>query len=184
MLQSFIQIAGSDIAQVDTSAKQALGTIGYGQCFIDTATANAPAYVSGPVSGDTVTEYDGNLYIYLQGCASTIAGSVVTYNLNGATTLVTTSTTPGLPIAVATAAIAATTSYGWYVISGAAVVATNADVAANTRLQTTATGGKLDDTTTANVYTNSIIARAATTAGAAALTVGQVSGFPLANLAL
>lgn len=60
-------------------------------------------------------------YIYLPGCASTLAGSWVTYNpsagMASATTALLTVTATG-PVAIATAAVDATTEYGWYLIKG------------------------------------------------------------------
>lgn len=66
--------------------------------------------------------------IYLQGASSTIEGSLVTYNpRDGSTTLVPTSNkNKGWPVAVSTAAINTTGSYGWYQIGGVAKLAKDA----------------------------------------------------------
>lgn len=64
--------------------------------------------------GETV-EVDGNVYIYLQGVASTAANDFVTYNGSFATALLTT-TSIG-PVAIAMAATVAS-EYGWYLVSG------------------------------------------------------------------
>jgi hypothetical protein len=63
--------------------------------------------------------------IYLQGAASTLQGSCVTYNpLVGSTTLITTGAkNTGAPVAFAAAAINTTGSFGWYQIGGTALVA-------------------------------------------------------------
>lgn len=55
-------------------------------------------------------------FIYLKGVASTVVGSVVEVNGDGATALA--ATTSKGPLAVAMSANAASTSYGWYAIRG------------------------------------------------------------------
>lgn len=87
-------------------------------------------------------DQNGNEYIYLTGVASTIAGSVVTYDEAGVTTLIVANAT-GM-VAVAQAATIAST-YGWYLISGSCLVATADDVADNGNMYITATAGKVDD---------------------------------------
>lgn len=69
-------------------------------------------------------------FIYLQGVASTIAGSVVNYNpLTGVTTLNVPAAITNLPIAIAVAPCVASL-FGWYQVSGVAIVANNATAAA------------------------------------------------------
>jgi hypothetical protein len=78
--------------------------------------------------------YGGGEFIYLLGVASTIAGSVVTYNGNttgtptGQTTLAPATANLGQPLAVAMSANLAA-SWGWYQIAGNAVAATNGTLA-------------------------------------------------------
>jgi hypothetical protein len=72
-------------------------------------------------------------FIYLKGVASTIAGSVVTYDHAGVTTLIVADASG--PVAVAMAATVAST-FGWYCISGTVLV----DVVANSLAA--AAGGK------------------------------------------
>lgn len=89
--------------------------------------------------GDIVTAVDPTYgvgeFIYLLGVASTVVGSLVTYNGNatGTPTYQTTlaPSTAGLaqPVAVAMAANVAS-QYGWYQIAGNAVIATNGTLAA------------------------------------------------------
>jgi hypothetical protein len=93
---------------------------------------------------------EGNEYIYLKGVASCIAGSWVMFDEAGTTTLLDTDVAASLigGIAVAQAAVDATTEYGWFMIfgtcsAGAATVADNAKVFAS------ATAGVCDDTGTA-----------------------------------
>src|SRR6185436_7277303 len=87
---------------VDTVARNVLGTRARG---VDT-------------TGNTAE------YIYLQGVASTIAGSVVTFDNAGLTTLIVADASG--PVAVATGITVAST-YGWYMIQGTILV----DVVAN-----------------------------------------------------
>ena len=74
---------------------------------------------------DTVAQYpmlsrardeNGNEYIYLTGCSSTVLGSWVIYDELGATTLLA-ANAKGF-VAVAMAAIDSTSEYGWYCIFG------------------------------------------------------------------
>jgi hypothetical protein len=64
---------------------------------------------------------DGNRYVYLPGITSTVAGSWVTINQasgpTGATTALLTVTATG-PVAIATAAVDASTKWGWYLVRG------------------------------------------------------------------
>ncbi len=88
----------------------------------------------------------GNEYIYLIGCASTINGSVVTYNSSVYQTTLIAANAVG-PVAVANAAVLAT-QYGWYMIAG---IHTGVDVVANSTASATAgvgretTDGKVGD---------------------------------------
>jgi hypothetical protein len=175
------QINASDIGTVDTAAQEIVGSLAAGTALILVGT-NTAVYQTDTSNASTV-KYSGNIYIYLAGCANTIVGSVVTYTHAGATVLADTSTAVGLPLAVATGLTSSTSKWGWYLVLGTGCLATNNDVSANTRMQTTATGGMVDDTTTANKYVNGLIARGATTASGAAVTIGQVT-FPIANLAV
>lgn len=91
------------IATTDTVQNHPLGTIVRGR--------------------DTATGGGGGEFIYLLGVASTVVGSLVTYN---ATTFQTTlsptnATTDGSPLAVAMSANVAS-QYGWYQIAGMAVI--------------------------------------------------------------
>jgi hypothetical protein len=69
-------------------------------------------------------------FILLAGVASTVVGSVVTYNsTTGLTTLAPAGNNKPQPIAIAMAANTATTTWGWYQISGQAVAAKTAALA-------------------------------------------------------
>ena len=94
------------------------------------------AHAVDPVQG-------GGEFVYLPGVANTVQGSVVTYNQKTpATTLAATGAPSAAPVAVAMAAIGAG-QWGWYQVSGNAMVAktTAAAIAAGAALALTATAG-------------------------------------------
>jgi hypothetical protein len=105
-----------------------------------TVTGPQPAGRSSPSRlGAIVRAYDPTYgmgeFIYLLGVASTVVGSVVTYNGNNAgtptfqTALAPATANQDKPLAVAMSANVAG-QYGWYQIAGNAVVATNGTLAA------------------------------------------------------
>lgn len=68
------------------------------------------------------TTYGEGEFIYLEGVASTVVGSLVTYDqVTSSTTLATATANAGLPLAVAMSACTADL-YGWYQVKGAAVI--------------------------------------------------------------
>jgi hypothetical protein len=74
-------------------------------------------------------------FIYLQGVASTVAGSLINYNaFTGATTLNVPAANAALPLAVALAPTVANL-FGWYQISGNALVVNNATAAVGNAFQ-------------------------------------------------
>lgn len=88
----------------------------------------------------------GDEYIYLQGVASTILGSAVTYDENGLTTLVVANAIG--PVAFAMAAIVAN-KFGWYCVrspAGGMLVSTDAGIADNGLVYIDGTAGRVDDT--------------------------------------
>lgn len=87
----------------------------------------------------------GNEYIYLKGVGSTAAGSVVTYDEAGATTLIAANAVG--PVAVAQAAVDSTSEFGWYMISGKCAAACDAGITDNVGLFIDGTAGRVDDTT-------------------------------------
>lgn len=109
-----------NIAVTDTVKNNVVGTI---------VTAVDPAY-------------DAGEFIYLKGVASTVVGSVVIYDTYAETTKLATAGDRG-PVAVAMSANVAN-QYGWYQISGAAVVKAGT-VLANGNVYVTATAGTVDD---------------------------------------
>lgn len=105
-------------------------------------------------------------FIYLKGVASTIKGSVVTFDEAGVTTLVVANGKG--PIAVAMAALDATTKFGWYCIQGTIkcdVVANSAD---NSTVGRETTDGKIGDGRAAGDEIANAFQREATTAAALA----------------
>jgi len=111
------------IALTDTTQNHALGTI---------VTAVDPTYGAGE-------------FIYLKGVASTVVGSMVDYDSYLATTALSPATGGTGPVAVAMSANVAS-QYGWYQITGVAVVkAPNAMVAGAEVFSLAATPGSVDD---------------------------------------
>lgn len=99
-----------------------------------------------------------NEYIYLQGVASTIAGSVVTFDRStGLTTLIVGNAVG--PVAVAMAATVAST-YGWYCIYGTCTAACDT-IADNTACYIDGTAGRIDDAVVAGDLVAGMFARSA-----------------------
>jgi len=100
--------------------------------------------------GTIVSAYDPTYgyaqFIYLKGVASTVIGDVVNYRSDTGATVRGVLATRG-PVAVAMSANVAN-QYGWYQISGMAVVKAGT-VAANGNVYLTATDGTVDDAVTA-----------------------------------
>jgi hypothetical protein len=94
-----------------------------------TANGTALAVPTPPLQpGMIVQAYDPTFgqgeFILLKGVASTAVGSLVVYNTTSyTTTLCPVTANLGQPVAVAMSANTASTSWGWYQISGVAVVA-------------------------------------------------------------
>lgn len=92
--------------------------------------------------GTIAFDADGNEYIFLEGVASTILGSWVTFDEAGATALLAANAVG--PVAIAMAAIEAN-EYGWYLRAGSTTAASADDTADNTALYIDATAGRVDD---------------------------------------
>ena len=108
------------IAITDTVQNHALGTI---------VTAVDPTYGAGE-------------FVYLKGVASTAVGDAVIFNQYAGTTTRAVAGSRG-PVGIAMSANVAS-QYGWYQISGSAVI-TCGTVAANAPLYVTSTAGTVDD---------------------------------------
>jgi hypothetical protein len=102
--------------------------------------------------GTRKRDVSGNEYIYLKGVGSTAANDVVIFDEGYASTRLSTSFSGAAQVAVAQAAVDATTKYGWYLIWGLGSASAAATVAADQMLQPTATAGQVDDTTTAGDF--------------------------------
>lgn len=113
------------IALTDTVQNHPLGTI---------VTATDPTFGAGE-------------FIYLKGVGSTVVGSLVVFNPNtGTTTLAPNTANLGQPVAVAMSANVAS-QYGWYQISGTAVVKKTAvAIAPDQRVWLSGTAGSVFST--------------------------------------
>ncbi len=107
-------------------------------------TETTQKHVLGTVIRASDPTYGEGEFIYLLGVGSTVVGSMVTYNTTTYQTALTptTGTTDGAPIAIAMSANVAS-QYGWYQISGNAVVKkTGVAVAPSTGLWLSGTAGR------------------------------------------
>lgn len=135
---------------------------------VDLTTPLQPVLTS--VRGTDNTDGDAE-FIYLQGCAGTIVGSVVTFDHLGQTALIVADASG--PVAVAMAIVDAITKYGWYCVKGVVpvdVVANSAAAVAggkNPGFETAA--GKVGDGRAAGDEIHNFFQRVATTTAALAL---------------
>lgn len=97
------QLAASKPGDVDTTQKH---TLGARRKFRHVPTSSS------------ATSYGIGEFIYLPGAASTAAGDAVTWDVAFATTRAAAGAGVPLSVAFATAAVDATTKYGWYQIVG------------------------------------------------------------------
>lgn len=115
------------------------------------------AGISAGRTPDTVPQFNpgtaargdqGGLFLYGQATAAIAAGDFVVFNNSLQASLLTTANSPrGAKIAVARYAMAAN-QWGWFQVEGQAAGRTAAAVAAGAQLNTTATGGAIDDDAT------------------------------------
>lgn len=142
---------------------------GYTKVF-DGDTDAVDSYENNPV-GTRAFDKNGNEYIYLKGVADTEAGSWVTFDEDGATTL---SDENALGrVAIAMAAITAD-KYGWYQIYGKNTIALIGGTDAvddNSELYLTASPGRVDDADVAGDLIKGAISRSAPDAAGSPLTV-------------
>lgn len=125
----------------------------------------------------TTKTVNGNVFIYLQGVASTAIGSWVTFTSAGVTTLYVAAGKGRL--AVAMSANILTTTFGWYQIFGSAQGLAAASYAANAKVWATATPGVVDDADVATDLVAGAIGR--TTIGAAQALVTFDLSYPFAH---
>jgi hypothetical protein len=126
--------------------------------------------------GTTARGSDRNVYIYLKGVASTVAGSWVTYDEAGVTALLAANAKG--PVAVASAATVANT-YGWYCIFGTPNALIAANCADNVCIGRETSDGTAGDGRAAGDEIIGAITRGSTS-GSPALTPVQISS-PLVN---
>ncbi len=132
--------------------------------------------------GTRVRAYDPTYgegeFVYLEGVASTVAGSSVTYNALAGTTALTVLTSKNLaqPVAVAMSANVAS-QFGWYQTVGVALIKkTAAKISPNTALWFTATGGSVSSTAVSGAQVvNCRGVPAATLASAATFVSAQIN---------
>lgn len=115
--------------------------------------------------GTRAFDKDGNEYIYLQGVASTAAGSWVTFDEAHLTTLAVANAKGR--VAIAMAAIVAS-SYGWYQIYGNNTIGKAATAFAdNGVVYLTSTAGTIDDADVAGDLVKGAMGRSAVSGGVA-----------------
>lgn len=107
-------------------------------------TAENPAHPAGTIVQAYHQTYGMGEFIYLKGVSSTAIGSWVTYNGDDMTTTLLAANAIG-PVAVATAAVTAATSYGWYQITGKAIGKALSGYVDNALVYATSTAGSVDD---------------------------------------
>lgn len=116
--------------------------------------------------------YGEGEFIYLKGVASTVVGDAVVYDNYAGSTTRAVAASRG-PVGISMSANVAS-QYGWYQINGTAV-GKAATVAANAVIQTTATAGTIDDTTTAGQYIEGAVTRTADGTPSAGFALLQLS---------
>jgi hypothetical protein len=125
--------------------------------------------------GDVIQDYAGNTWVYVKASAAIAQYDVVTYDETFITTVAPVSTSNdarGDKLGVAAAAFEAD-DYGFLQIYGPCTVNVLASCNANAELTITATGGSLDDATTASLMVaDGIVLTAANSASVAAAKAG------------
>lgn len=109
---------------------------------------------------------NGNEFVYLQGVASTVVGSWVTFTSAGVTTLLVANGKGRVGIAMA--AVALTTNFGWYQVFGQASGLT-LGVTSGNKIWATATAGSIDDVDVAVDLIVGAICRSTTATGLVAV---------------
>ena len=115
--------------------------------------------------------YGGGEFIYLKGVASTAVGNVVIYDQYAATSTRAVAGSRG-PAAVAMSANVAN-QYGWYQVSGSAVV-TCGTVSANAPLYVTASAGVVDDAVVSGDKLDGFVSKTANGTPAAGQLIAQI----------
>lgn len=115
--------------------------------------------------------YGAGEFVYLKGVASTAVGDVVIFDQQAGTTTRAVAGSRG-PVAVAMSANVAS-QYGWYQISGSAVV-TCGTVAAGAPLYVTATAGSVDDAVVSGDKIDGFVSKSANGTPSTGLLVAQI----------
>lgn len=135
---------------------------------IDTSTLVGAVSTYRNIPGTRTFDDAGNEFIYLQGVASTVAGSIVSFGLSAVSAFQTALSVTGVrgPIAVAMAAVLAG-QYGWYQIYGLNTVAVFNGAAVAGAMLFSASTGKCDDAVVSgDRIDNAIVAATVSGAGA------------------
>lgn len=121
--------------------------------------------------------YGQGEFILLLGAASTIVGSMVRYNaVTFATTLVAATAVQDVPVAIAMSANTSTSQWGWYQISGTAVLAKTAVIVLpNVAVYISATAGKVKALASAGLQVVACKSQTATTASASGTVLVSVN---------
>lgn len=133
---------------------------------------------------DTASGQGAGEFIYLPGVASLAVGSVVTYNpLAKTVTLAPHTANLNSPVAVAMSANTATTSYGWYQITGVAVIKriTGAKTSPSVPLFLSATAGSVQSVASAGKQIVSCVTVNAATVASATTTIQALINRPFAQ---
>lgn len=132
-----------------------------------TAVPTLPLYPGMIVQAQDPT-YGMGEFILLAGVASTIIGSLVRYNtVSFATTLAVNTAVQDMPVAVAMSANVSATTWGWYQISGTAVLAKTAVIVLpNVAVYLSGTAGKVKAVASAGLQVVACRSQLATTASA------------------
>lgn len=142
---------------------------GYTPPNSSTAIPTPPAYL-GMIVQATDPTFGSGEFICLAGVASTAVGSAVIYDGTTYTTALTTGTAlanSGRPIAIAMSANTAATTFGWYQITGTAVVRKAAvAIAPKATLGVTTTAGSIGASASGKQILNARTANTATVASA------------------
>lgn len=111
-------------------------------------------------------DYAGNEYVYLQGVASTVVGSVVTYGLTGTNAFQTALSVTGAkgPVAIAMAAVLAA-NYGWFQRKGTGTANFNGSAVAGAKLYSASTGLCDDAVVSGDQITGAIVGATVSTSG-------------------
>lgn len=142
-----------------------------GYANIGTATTvPTPPLVGGMIVRAKDPTYGEGEFILLKGVSSTAVGSLVTYNTSDFTTaLAPAGANLPQPVAVAMSANTSSSNWGWYQISGLAVIAKNASVSLNANAAVgILTAGVLNASATGAEIQGALMAVTATTAATTA----------------